>query len=241
MALALWAMSHSAVDLGKPVTSLKGVEYAAKAQVSLTHWRGVGEKSVESSFAFFRSFNREFYRQIASFSRFNGFIGVDNFHTQLYQKDNSDRSAKIGYANFEREFSGPSIKPRFSTFNLQSGSFKISERPQVLFRNVGTSFGVVGSAPRENGCCDGGGESKQSHSELRPEQRSPFVRISGLIDRRLGSDTVAGNPWLATGVTWLFCLLGGWGVWRLWNHRWLTGAALVAVMLIGPLALFSVP
>lgn len=88
---------------------------------------------------------------------------------------------------------------------------------------------------------DGCEEGSYAHSKLPINQRSLFVRIAGLIDSRLSCDTVTGNFWLATGVTWLFCLIGGFGVWRAWNGKFMSGIFLMLVPLICGPALFMLP
>ncbi len=108
-------------------------------------------------------------------------------------------------------------------------------------RLVGAPFSFIGGALSEPRGGEGGGERGSAHSKLPPNRRSLFVRISGLINSRLSADSVAGNPYAATGVTLLLCSVGGWGVWRLWNGRWRSGGLLVMVMLIGGPALFALP
>ena len=77
-----------------------------------------------------------------------------------------------------------------------------------------------------------------AHSKLPVNQRSFFVRVSGLIDSRLSCNTVTGNPWLAVGVALLLCAAGALGVWRLSSERYVSGLLLLAVLVFGSPALF---
>ena len=115
------------------------------------------------------------------------------------------------------------------------------ERYVTGFRLVRTPLGVEGRAPREESRDDGCDGSSGAHSELPPNQRSLFVRISGLIDRRLSCDTVAGNPFFAVGIALLLQLIAAWGVWRIYRGYYATGAFCVCALLFGGPALFMLP
>jgi hypothetical protein len=124
---------------------------------------------------------------------------------------------------------------------FEAGGLDGQKRVGAILCGVSGPLSVVSCAPSENSSHHSSGESQGTHSELPSNRRSLFVRISGLIDSRLSRDTVAGNPYLATGIAILFGLLGAFGVWRLWQRRWLSGACLVLLLLLGPPMLFSIP
>jgi len=129
----------------------------------------------------------------------------------------------------DRDVSAVSPLGRFSALLIGRDS-SVSGTPSMMSGSPSKKSGDRG--------CD---EGSYGHSKLQIDQRSLFVRISGLIDSRLGCDTVTGSFWLAIGVTWLLCAIGVWGIWRLLNGRWISGALLLAILIVGGPALFMLP
>jgi hypothetical protein len=175
-------------------------------------------------------------RNFIFIGRFETDSGVEQMASKVHFDVSCWRISDIVNDDFDTDFK--------SVLN-QSNSLNTDRQvePRTLGKNGGISaaLSMISGAPRESRRSDSGGEGGGAHSKLPPNRRSLFVRISGLIDRRLSADTVTGNGYAATGVTLFLCLFGGWGVWRLWNGRWLTGGLLVAVLLIGGPTLFALP
>ncbi len=122
--------------------------------------------------------------------------------------------------------------------DAKSGSLAFYEGVATGFRLIGAPLVVVRRTPSPDSGGDGCNEGPYAHSKLPVNQRSFFVRVSGLIDSRLSCNTVTGNPWLAVGVALLLCAAGALGVWRLSSERYVSGLLLLAVLVFGSPALF---
>ncbi len=161
-----------------------------------------------------------------------------NFGADLGRRGNADsrRVAAVRYLNGEAEKSGL----LGNTESVHIRDFETQPRTVGSMGGIRASFGMPGGQPSEYRGRHSSGQGEGAHSELPPDRRSLFVRVSGLVDGRLSRDSVTGEPWLACAVAMLIGLAGSWGIWRLWSGRWLSGTLLVGALLVLPPVVFSV-